>query len=200
MSAGPSVVERAAGFAPAAQLLAAWWSPPTADETARWETCWDGAGEVADSLGPARSVVEDLRAALEAARPEALREEYERLLIGPGRAPCAPYESLWRTDQPRREQGRLMASCAADAVRVYRDLGLKVRADAHEMPDHIVVEWEALAYALEHDAADAAAALAREHLAGWMPAFCAAVGAETEQPFYAVLARLTPAWTAVLAA
>ena len=44
------------------------------------------------------------------------------------------------------------------------------------------------------------AALAREHLALWLPAFCAAVGAETAQPFYAALARLTPEWLAALAA
>ncbi len=190
---------RAAGFAPAARLLASWWSPPTVRELDRWAADWDDAVEVAELIGLSRAGVDVLRGAAEEAQPEALREEYERLLVGPGRAPCAPYESMWRGDQPRREQGRLMAACAADVARLYADIGLRVRADAHELPDHLVVEWEALAYAFEHDAADAAELLVRDHLTAWMPEFCAAVAAETVQPFYAELARLTPDWTTAIA-
>jgi len=93
-----------------------------------------------------------------------------------------------------------MAAAATDVERIYRELGLQVRADVHELPDHLVVEWEALAYALEHDAEDEAAELGREHLASWVPAFCAAVASETEQPFYAALARVTSGWTNVAAA
>jgi TorA maturation chaperone TorD len=92
-----------------------------------------------------------------------------------------------------------MAACAAEVARIYADIGLRVRPDAHELPDHLVVEWEALAYAFEHDATDAARLLVRDHLAGWMPGFCAAVAAETEQPFYTELAQLTPDWTTALA-
>lgn len=195
-----SIVEGAAGLAPAARLLASWWSPPATDELAGWSAAWDTAAEVADLLGLPEDDVEVLRAAADEAEPAALREEYERLLVGPGRAPCSPYESLWRTDQPRRDQGRLMAGCAADVARVYADLGLRVRADAHELPDHLVVEWEALAYAFERNATDAAVALGREHLAAWMPAFCAAVAGLTTEPFYAALAQVTPEWTAALVA
>ena len=172
------VVGGAAGLAPAARLLASWWSPPTADEIARWE------------------LPDELRAVFERTTPEALREEYERLFVGPGRTPCPPYESVWRAGQARRDQGRLMASCAADVARLYASLGIRVRAAAHELPDHLVIELEALAYALDRDDAGAAAALARDHLAAWVPAFCAAVAAETTEPFYAALAS----WTAALAA
>ena len=91
-------------------------------------------------------------------------------------------------------------SSAADAVMtVYRDLDLQLRTDAHELPDHLLVEWEALAYALDTDAADVSDELLRGHLAVWMAPFCSAVSGETEQPFYAALARLTPAWTAAIA-
>ena len=175
---GTDVLERAAGLGPAARLLAAWWSPPTEEELARWE------------------LPDELRVPLEETRPEALREEYERLFVGPGGAPCAPYESMWQTDGPRREQGRLMAACAADVARIYGDLGLRVRPDARELPDHVVIEWEALAYALENGAIEAADALLTGHLAVWMPPFCAAVEAETTEPFYAALARLTAALAA----
>ena len=188
-----SVSDRAAGLAPAARLLASWWSRPTADEIDRWAESWPRASE----LEP--GVVAALEAAAEASEPEALLEEYERLLVGPGRVPCAPYESLWRDDVPRREQGRLMGDVAEDIARIYRDIGLRVRADAHELPDHIAIEWEALAYALEQGADDAADELARTHLGAWVPRFCAAVAAATQEPFYAALAEVTSAWTAARA-
>ena len=86
-----------------------------------------------------------------------------------------------------------MAACAADVARIYGDLGLRVRPDARELPDHLVIEWEALAYALENGATEAADALLTGHLAAWMPPFCTAVEAETTEPFYAALARLTVA-------
>ena len=188
----------AAGSAPAARLLARWWSRPTADEVDVWASCWPTACEVAALLGLRRDGVDDVRSALSASATEDLLAEYERLLNGPGRAPCPPYESLWRDDGPKRDQGRLMGPAAADVVRLYGELGLQVRGDAHELPDHLAIEWEALAFALEHDATDAAATLLGEHLALWIPQFCDAVAAETGQPFYAALASLTAAWTAVL--
>jgi TorA maturation chaperone TorD len=199
MSVGGAVSARAAGVAPAARLLAGWWSRPTPDELKRWALSWPDAYDAAQVLELRADGVAELEAALEASQVKALREEYERLLVGPGHAPCPPYESLWRADQPRREQGRLMGAAAAEVVRIYQDLGLQVRTDAHELPDHVAVEWEALAYAFEHDAAEASVDLARAHLAVWMSPFCAAVAAETEQSFYTALARLTPEWTAALA-
>jgi len=184
-----AVSNRAAGLAPAARLLASWWSRPTAEERERWAAAWEDAFE----LEPER--VAALRDAAEEAAPEALLEEYERLFVGPGRVPCAPYESLWREDLPRRERGRLMGDAADDVVRIYRETGLRVRAGAHELPDHVAVEWEALAYALEQGADDAAEGLARMHLAAWMGPFCSAVATATAEPFYALLAELTSAWT-----
>jgi len=187
-----AVSDRAAGLAPAARLLAAWWSRPTEDELERWAAAWPNASELA------LDGVAALRAAAEEADPEALREEYERLLVGPGRVPCAPYESLWRADTPRREQGRLMGGAAEDAARIYREIGLRVRADAHELPDHVAIEWEALAYALEQGFLEEADELARAHLAAWMGPFCAAVTAATSELFYAALAELTSDCTATL--
>lgn len=191
--------QRAAGHAPVARLLAGWWSRPTSDEVDSWASGWSGAYEVATLLGLGRGGVVALRSACSVSEVAALLAEYERLLNGPGRAPCPPYESLWRGDGPRREQGRLMGAAASEVVGLYREVGLQVRADAHELPDHLAIEWEALAFALEHDAPETAAALVDEHLAIWISPFCEAVAAETEQPFYAALAPLTAAWTEALA-
>jgi len=194
-----SVISRSeVGRAPAASLLAHWWSRPTPDEVESWNSCWSGACEVAELLGLDYGGVDALRSALSVSTIDALLGEYERLLNGPGRAPCPPYESLWRGDGPRREQGRLMAAAASDVVHLYREIGLQVRADAHELPDHVAIEWEALAFAFDHAASEVGEALVTEHLAIWIPPFCDAVAAEAEQPFYAALAPLTAAWTAAL--
>ena len=190
----------AAARAQAARLLASWWSRPTARETERWDASWESAIAVADSLLEPSSRVFDLEAALDEASATELLEEYERLLVGPGRVSCAPYESLWRTDAPRREHGVLMGAAAADVAVIYRDLGLQVRSDAHELPDHVAIEWEALAHAFENDADASASALLGDHLAQWIPSFAAAVAAETNRLFYATLARVTAEWTAALAA
>jgi TorA maturation chaperone TorD len=106
---------------------------------------------------------------------------------------------LWRSDLPEHQQASLMGAAADSVTQVYRDLGLEVRGDAHELPDHLLVEFEALAYALEHEAGGATAELLNEHLGRWVEPFCAAVSAESEEPFYRALAGITPAWTAALA-
>jgi TorA maturation chaperone TorD len=93
-----------------AHLLAHWWSQPTPEERDLWAGAWEEAEQAFDP-----ELVEDLRSAAESADEEELLEEYERLLVGPGRTPCPPYESLWREGQPRLEQGRLMATAAAEA-------------------------------------------------------------------------------------
>lgn len=181
----------------ASQLLSHWWSRPVPEEVAWWEDTWEAAAATEELLGTC--LVDELRAAVEAGE-DSLLDEYERLLVGPGQVPCNPYESLWRSGQPKLEQGRLMAAVAGEVVQVYAGLGLQVGGGTSELPDHIAVEWEALAYALESGDEEHADRLLREHLAQWMPAFCAAVEGETTHPFYRALAQLTPAWTAALAA
>ncbi len=86
---------------------------------------------------------------------EELLDEYERLFVGPGRTPCPPYESLWLDGQPRLEQGRLMGAASVAVADLYRGLGLDVAAAAHELPDHVAIELEALAFALRAEGAAA---------------------------------------------
>ena len=180
-----------------AQLLSHWWSRPVAEERAWWAETWDAAATAEEALGTC--LVDELHSAAEVGG-DALLEEYERLLVGPGRVSCNPYESLWRTGQPRLEQGRLMAAVAGEVAQIYRELDLRISEDAHELPDHVAVEWEALAYAAENGAEEEAEELLRGHLAQWMPDFCDAVETETTLAFYRTLAQLTSAWTAALAA
>jgi TorA maturation chaperone TorD len=194
------VSDHAAELASAAWLAAGWWSRPLPDELEVWERSWPEAREAAVAVGLEPHLVEALEAALEASDGDQLLAEYERLFVGPGRVPCQPYEALWRDDQPRRERGRLMGKASMEIAALYGELELVVSSDAHELPDHIAIEWEALAYAFESGATEIAASLLERHLAVWLPAFCSAVEAETEGPFYRALAALTPQWASALVA
>ena len=180
----------------AAQLLAHWWSRPVPEEVAVWRGGWLDAADTARSLGCCGADLVPLAAALD---DEAeLLAEYERLFVGPGRVPCPPYEALWRDDGKRLEQGRLMSAATSSVTRLYRSLDLAVRRDAHELPDHLVVELEALAYALGEDE-QAADELLDEHLLRWVPKLSATVEREAELEFYRLLARLTPTWLPAIA-
>ncbi len=129
----------------------------------------------------------------------ALLEEYERLFVGPGQVPCPPYESFWREDVPVDIRRTLMGPCTADLKRAYLDLGLQVSSSSGELPDHVAIELEALAYALSfEETAPVARQLFEEHLAQWLPRLCRAVAHEAEEGFYRDLAVLTLDWLAAI--
>lgn len=128
------------------------------------------------------------------AAPE-LAEEFERLFVGPGRVPCPPYESYWRDDAPFLLKGVLMGPCTGDLADLYARLGLQLARSAHELPDHLAVELEALAVAeAEPGTRDVVRALLDQHLAVWLPAFCSAVEREAELDHYRSLAVRTRRW------
>jgi putative dimethyl sulfoxide reductase chaperone len=186
----------------AAAMLSHWWSRPVQSEVAAWDDEWLLACRLAEDLGLEHREVADLAAARRSASAEDLLDEYERLFVGPGRTPCPPYESLWQESRPGPEQGRLMGAASTAVADLYRQLGLDVAAGAHDLPDHIAIELEALAYAAGRDGPEGdrvAEALLGEHLSTWLPGFCTAVEEESGVPFYAALARLTRSWVEALA-
>jgi len=192
-----------------AQLIADWWSDPTDTETGhvnvpepvRSGEHSDPIGEVATAAAELLGVDAETMSALSAAigDPTALAEEYERLLVGPGQTSCPPYESMWYEDAPQ-QRGIMMGSAAGQVLALYRQAGLTMRPHQGELPDHLVVELEALAWSLEQNRAPAVAtALLNDHLLAWLPRFCERVVAETNHPYYRALATLTPTWTAAMA-
>ena len=133
-----------------------------------------------------------------------LELERQRLFVGPAKLPCPPYESVYRTDVPAEERGLLMGEAAADVRRRYREVGLDLAPDQHDLPDHISSELEFMHFlcrreveALERNDEDEAAAwharqrsFVHDHLAVWVPRFCADVVQATNEPFYAAVAAL----------
>lgn len=192
-----------------AQLVADWWFDPT-DTKAGIIGIPDALRMGGDShqtgllataavelLGAEMNSVAALASAI--GDPITLAEEYERLMVGPGRTPCPPYESMWLEDAPQ-QRGIMMGSAAGQVLALYRRAGLSVRSYHGELPDHLLVEFEALAWCLQKDSAKSiATALLNDHLLVWLPRFCESVATETSHPYYRTLANLTPLWVAAIA-
>jgi TorA maturation chaperone TorD len=177
-----------------ADLLAHWWSRPVEAEITRWVS-WRELGRQMGVACGATSPMEHLLSALLVEKSQVLVDEHERLFVGPGSVPCPPYESVWRNDVPIQLRRSLMGPCTEDLRRLYAEIGLKVGAGSGEMPDHVAVELEAVAFALRSpEAVPIAGVLMADHLAKWLPTFCRAVARETTQTFYQELAALTPDW------
>ncbi len=185
--------------ADAAALLSRWWSRPTDEARDEWGELWKVAARVATDLGLDLGQIDELSQGAQNTDPHALLDEYERLFVGPGPAPCLPYESLWSAGTRRLDIGSVMGPAALAVADLYTAIGLTVREDSHELPDHVMIEWEAVAAALARDEAEAAAELIDTHLARWMHPFCERVAADTTLPFYRALAAITRDWTDALA-
>ena len=196
MRADPSLESEAAlddGTAGAAvDLLAHWWSRPVTEEVTTWTEAGALEAEVRSRM-PGSGTARPL--ALSATAAPGLFDEHERLFIGPGPAPCPPYESYWREDVPLDVRRSLMGPCTAELRRIYGQLGLEVTPTSGELPDHIAVELEALAYALSSEQTyPQARALFSSHLRHWLGRFCRAVAHEAESTFYRDLSQLTMNW------
>jgi len=175
----------------AADLLAHWWSRPVAAEV----ECWLGAAELAADVRRQLSAGPDDELPHGAGEVPALLDEYERLFVGPGQVPCPPYESYWRDDVPIDLWHSLMGPCTADLHRLYNGLGLDLDPAAGELPDHVAVIFEALAYALSLPIhGQVAQMLVASHLGPWLPRLCRAVASEARHPFYIGLATVTLHW------
>lgn len=178
----------------AAELLSHYWTRPLPAEVELWRATSEVAETVDGALCGDRPAFPLLPAEGETA-PDELLDEYERLFVGPGQVPCPPYESFWREDVPVDIRRTLMGPCTAELKDLYGELGLQVSAASGELPDHIAVEWEALACALREDSAlPVARRLFGEHLERFVGRLCRAVSKESDVAFYSRLAVVTAAW------
>lgn len=175
----------------AVELLAHWWSRPTSDEMDVWRAAVGVESDTARALSG--DDVSWLSCFSLVRSTDELLEEYERLFVGPGPVTCPPYESYWREDVPIDIRRSLMGPCTADLMEIYAALGL--RAGSFELPDHVAVVFEALAFGLSWEPADdVSRRIVSEHLRGFLPRLCRAVDHEAEQPFYRRLAQVTLDW------
>lgn len=136
---------------------------------------------------------------------EALRWDYTRMFVGPGRVPAPPWESLYRDSE------RLHLSEETLRVRAtFHKYGLSARNLGREPDDHIGYELDfmhklcelAVEKARETDAAALAAiledqrAFLDEHILQWIPDWTADVVKSAETSFYKGMAELLGAFVA----
>jgi len=178
----------------AVDLLSHFWSRPLATEM----EIWSEAGEIESEthrLIASDPTSEPLQVPLSLEESLDLLDEYERLFVGPGQVPCPPYESFWREDVPVDIRRTLMGPCTAELKELYHELGLQVSPQPRELPDHVAVELEAIAYAVVFEETGAVAKrLFDEHLCQFLPRLCRAVAHDARSPFYRDLAALTLDW------
>jgi TorA maturation chaperone TorD len=120
--------------------------------------------------------------------------DYTRLLVGPYRLPCPPWESVYTSSK------RLVLQEASDTVRAtYDELGLELGA-SNVFPDHVGVELNFMGILLEKIETSAgeeetyrnhANDFLGTHLKNWIPRFAADMGRAAETPLYKALARST---------
>jgi len=150
--------------------------------------CEDGTG--LDGLGDALNGIDTASDRI----LEDLLWDYTRLFIGPYKLPCAPWESVYRS------QARLMMQDAADDVRrIYSAFGLSVE-ETGVMPDHIGIELNFLALVYERagegsenqsDCVRIGKMFMDDHLTKWVPQFTTDMEMAAEAHLYKALARAT---------
>jgi TorA maturation chaperone TorD len=129
-----------------------------------------------------------------------LAVEYTRLFHGPG-PHIAPYESVFVHGEGE-DKPRLWGEATAKVAEFYRQAGLEV--DGNRMPDHLGLEFAAMAALAEAEAArrneedyEGAARLkdlqnrfCSEHLLRWVPDLCRVIESGTRSSFYRGMAHL----------
>ncbi len=121
---------------------------------------------------------------------EQLRDDFNRLFVGPASLAAPPWESVYRS----RER-TLFGPTTLQVREFYRRWGVALRTAHHEPDDHIVYELEFLLLLTERAASDPGAGEARqrflsEHLLKWVQPFASLMEDEAESLFYQGIARL----------
>lgn len=184
------------------RFLAACFYPPT--PALNEEGCCANLAALLEPVAPdAAQYASDAVAAGSKSSLEALAVEHARLFIGPFQLVAPPYGSIY-LDEAKTVMGDSTARVAA----FYRNCGLQLADDFHELPDHFAVELEFMSYLafkqreaeISGDSNEAAriSALQQEFLARflmpWLEPFTAAIINDAEAPFYQAVARCTAAF------
>jgi TorA maturation chaperone TorD len=148
---------------------------------------------------PTGDVLENLRSRLKAGGEERaallldLERDYTRLFINAyPRMVAPPYGSVYLDGK-----GKVWGESTSRVNNLYREAGLEIAEDFHNIPDHAAAELNFAAFLLsepgegEGSGSDIYMKLVTEHLALWMPLFLQRVIEGARQPLYALLAETT---------
>lgn len=156
------------------------------------EAVGDKLGLLLDNQSPAgATAARDMQSAIQKLDQEKLSIDHAALFVGPFELIAAPYGSVYI------EKKRLvMGKSTLNAAHYYQEAGLSV--DIQEPPDHIVIELEFMYYLCSKEAGAVSAGLVdevnrfkniqarffHEVMHPWVPEFCQAITAGTDNLFY----------------
>jgi TorA maturation chaperone TorD len=177
------------------RLLAACFYEPEKDLFLEEKVCDHLVGLLADTAPYAARAAGEMAKALRQIDQQELSRDHAALFLGPFELVAAPYGSVY-LDEGRR----VMGDSTMEVARIYRQEGVAI--DVGEPPDHIAIELEFLSFLALKEARAAADGMTGEaercrrlqdrFLAGllkpWVPAFCTAIRAGTDNRFYRALA------------
>ena len=181
------------------RLLATALSSPKADTPG----LYDALLKARSALRPTEDPLKGLRAT-ENPSFASLTKEHLRLFVGPGHAPCSPYEAVHRKDRPDFEKGLVMGPSTADVKRSYLAAGLDFTKTYTDLPDHIATEMEFMHFLCSEESRLAATgnnseaakmkAMQREfhknHIVPWVKDLADCILRSTTSPFYQATAEV----------
>jgi TorA maturation chaperone TorD len=182
---------RAAGYALIARLF---YAPP--DEALLARLAAGASGEwssraTAVEPGAYERAYAALQQASRASRAEDLRQTYDDLFVGAGRAAVTPYTSAYAA--PHAPDRHLLAL----RERLHA-VGLERKATAFEYEDHVSAVCEVMRWLIERERPlEEQLDFFERFVESGVPPFCAAVEARAGEPFYTSSAALARALVAV---
>ncbi len=104
---------------------------------------------------------------------------------------CPSYESVYRSARKRVMDPFIIGSLE----NIYRKAGLEIEINKVELPEHVAVELEALAYIISRALTDDISVqlmidLYRKHLSKWLPLFSQCIKESSKEVFYKDLAEV----------
>jgi TorA maturation chaperone TorD len=181
------------------RLLAACYYPPSKELIE--ECCCPSLVALLETVMPEAALnAGDAAVALGNNSLSVLAVEHARLFIGPFQLVAPPYGSIYLDDAKT-----VMGDSTARVAAFYRDCGLQLADDFHELPDHFAVELEFVSFLAfkqreaeqSGDSNEVARIRSLQHeflgrfLMPWMEPFTSAIINDGEAPFYQAIARCT---------
>ncbi|MED4354481.1 molecular chaperone TorD family protein [Schinkia azotoformans] len=138
-------------------------------------------------------------ALLKEAKKESLNSlifDFGRLFVGSSRPLASPYASIYLEGK-----WEVMGQSTIDTLQYYKEAGLEIKEDFHELPDHIAVELEFVYYLIykyleENDEKylSSQQKFVEKILNNWVPSFAKLIKEHAETEFYRLIGSILEKW------
>jgi len=190
IASGPALVDEDRARADLYALLARlYYQGPDAEVLALIAKA--GAEIAPETESPFAAALHALAAAASSADPAAVRQEYDDLFVGTGRAEVSLYATYYLAETGRE---KILVALRTELAA----MGLSRKETSREPEDHLAGLFDVMRHLVERDSLDAALQDQRRFFGRFIKpfytAFCAAVEKSERAEFYAGVAALTLAF------